>query len=240
MLPFAAGQLIFAPRSAIMVAKFGARNVCTAGLLLVAAAYGGYELMGAATPVWVLGMIFFVLGAGLVHILPPANECLMAALPREQAGSGSGINSTARQIAEALGVAVLGSILTAGYRTRMSPHLEFLSPALRTSATESIGATMAVAQHLGAAGAQLAAPARAAFISAMHITLAAAVAVAVFGAVVVFAWMPAAPRPEQGSGSASRAGNFAAEHRPRWLKHREGNGGRPGMACAADMTRGAA
>ncbi len=116
MLPFAAGQLIFAPRSAIMVAKFGAKNVCTAGLLLVAAAYSGYELMGAATPVWVLGMIFFVLGAGLVHILPPANECLMAALPREQAGSGSGINSTARQIAEALGVAVLGSILTAGYR----------------------------------------------------------------------------------------------------------------------------
>ncbi len=119
----------------------------------------------------------------------------MAALPREQAGSGSGINSTARQIAEALGVAVLGSILTAGYRARMSPHLEFLSPALRTSATASIGATMAVTQHLGAAGAQLAAPAHAAFIGAMHITLAAAVAVAVFGAVVVLAWMPAAPRP---------------------------------------------
>jgi EmrB/QacA subfamily drug resistance transporter len=198
MLPFAAGQLIFAPRSAIMVAKFGAKNVLTAGLLLVAAAYSGYELMGAATPVWVLGMIFFVLGAGLVHILPPANECLMAALPREQAGSGSGINSTARQIAEALGVAVLSSILTAGYRARMSPHLEFLSPAVRTSATESIGATMAVAQHLGAAGAQLATPARTAFISAMHITLAVAVAVAVFGAVVVRAWMPAAPRPAAG------------------------------------------
>jgi EmrB/QacA subfamily drug resistance transporter len=205
MLPFAAGQLIFAPRSAAMVAKFGPKNVLAAGLLLVAAAYGGYELMGAVTGVWVVGVIFFVLGAGLVHILPPANECLMAALPKEQAGSGSGINSTVRQIAEALGIAVLSSVLTAGYRARMSPRLEFLAPAARTSDTESIGATLAVAQRLGAAGAELAAPARAAFISAMHITLAVAVAVAVFGAVVVLAWMPAKPRPEPRAATPGRS-----------------------------------
>ena len=57
--------------------------------------------------------------------------------------------------------------------------------AVAASATESIGETMAVAQHLGAAGTQLATPAHAAFISAMHVAV--AVAVAVFGAVVVLA-----------------------------------------------------
>jgi EmrB/QacA subfamily drug resistance transporter len=191
MLPFAAGQLTFAPRSATLVARHGAKTVCTAGLLLIAGAYAGYELMGAATPVWVLGVIFFVLGAGLVHILPPANECLMAALPRERAGSGSGINSTARQVAEALGVAVLGSVLAAGYRARIDPRLDFLSPAARATAGDSIGATMAVAHQLGPA-AKLAAPAGAAFVSAMHITLAVAAATTLLGVVMVLAWMPGA------------------------------------------------
>jgi EmrB/QacA subfamily drug resistance transporter len=211
MLPFAGGQLIFAPRSAAMVATFGTKNVCIAGLLLIAAAYGGYELVGVATPAWVLGVIFFVLGAGLMHILPPANECLMAALPREQAGTGSGINSTARQVAETLGVAVLGSILAIGYRARMYPHLEFLPPRLRTAAAESIGTTMAVAQHLGPAGTQLAAPARAAFISAMHITLTAAVAAAVLGAVVVLTWMPGLTRGTGGPAPRSAAGTSSSK-----------------------------
>ena len=233
MLPFAAGQLTFAPRSALMVATFGARNVLAAGLLLVAAAYSGYELLGAATPVWVLGVIFFVLGAGLVHILPPANECLMAALPREQAGSGSGINSTARQIAEALGVAVLSSVLTAGYRARMTPLLGFLPPAQRTSATESISATTAVAQRLGAAGAGLTAPARAAFISAMHLTLAAAVAVAVLGAIVVLARMPSAPRAAQcpDGREATRSLGKNQEHQP----ERTGCSAPPARGCGTPV-----
>ena len=190
MLPFAAGQLIFASRSATMVSRFGAKIACAAGLLLIAGACGGYGFMGVSSPIWVLGVIFFVLGAGIVIIMPSANECLMSALPREHAGSGSGINSTARQVAEALGVAVLGSILGDVYRGQMNPRLGFLPAGARESAGESIGGTMAVVQRLGPAGARLADPARMAFVSAMHVALMAAVLAACLGALVVLTWMP--------------------------------------------------
>jgi hypothetical protein len=147
-------------------------------------------LLGVSSPIWVLGVIFVGLGAGIVIIMPSANECLMSALPRGHAGCGSGINSTVRQVAEALGVAVLGSILGYLYRRQMNPRLRFLPGRARKSAGESIAETLAVAQRLGPAGARLADPARIAFVSAMHVALTAAVAAACLGAVVVLTWMP--------------------------------------------------
>ena len=190
MLPFAAGQLIFAPRSAAMISRFGAKVVCTAGLLQIAGACAGCGFMGVSSPIWVFGASFFVLGAGIVTIMPSANECLMSALPRTQAGSGSGINSTARQVAEALGVAVAGSILQNVYRGQMDPRLGFLPAAARKPASESIGGTMAIVRQLGPAGARLAGPARTAFVGGMHVALTMASVAALVGGAVMFTWMP--------------------------------------------------
>ncbi|NED52240.1 MFS transporter, partial [Micromonospora aurantiaca] len=91
VLPFAIAQLAFAPRSAEMVRRFGAKAVCTTGLLLVAAALASYRFVGTDTPMWILGAIFFVQGTGMANVMPPATESVMSALPREKAGAGSAI-----------------------------------------------------------------------------------------------------------------------------------------------------
>jgi EmrB/QacA subfamily drug resistance transporter len=200
VLPFAAAQLVFSPLSAAMVRRFGAKAVCTVGMLLVAAALGGYQLIDQATPLWVLGVIFLVQGSGMANVMPPVTESIMSALPREKAGAGSAINNTARQVAVALGVAVLGSVMSSVYRKEMSGHLEGLPEGSRHVAGESIGGTMAVAERMGAAGQDLIAPAHAAFVHAMHTAAVGSAVVAFVGAIVVLRWMPgkgtAAPRTD--------------------------------------------
>src|SRR5260370_25425185 len=111
------------------------------GLLTVTVALAGYQLLGTATPIWVLGVIFFIQGAGMGGVMPSATEAVMSVVPRERAGSGSALTNTARQLGGALGVAVLGSIVPHGYRSQLSPPAALLPPPARHPARRSIAPT---------------------------------------------------------------------------------------------------
>jgi EmrB/QacA subfamily drug resistance transporter len=189
-IPFAATQFVVSPRSAALVSRFGARTVAGAGLLLNALAIAGYMFLGVSTPIWVLALLYGIQGAGIGAAVPTATSAVMEVLPRERAGAGSALTNTARQVAVALGVAVLGSILAESYRSTLSPSLAALPSAVRGTASQSISATQAVAQHLGSAGRGLLAPANTAFVDAMHVTIIFAVALAVLGGLVVMRWLP--------------------------------------------------
>lgn len=196
ILPLAVAQMVFAPRARLVVDRFGARAVCTGGMLLVAAGLAAFALFDATTPVWVLCVVFFVQGAGMAHIMPPVTVAVMQALPREKAGSGSAVNNTFRQVGGALGVAVLGSLLSSTYRGEIEGHLGAVPAAARDTAGESIEATMAVAEKLGPAGAPLMSSASDAFLSAMHVTALGSAGVALIGTVVVALFMPGRTAPE--------------------------------------------
>ena len=190
-LPLAAGQLLVSPRSATLVGRFGARAVAATGLVLVALALLSYHVSATVhSPIWLLEVTFFVQGAGMGMVMPPATTAVMSVLPRDQAGSGSAINNIARQVAIALGVAVLGSLVSSLYRSGMKPHLTALPARLRETASESIGATAGVADRLGPAGRVIMDPAHQSFVHAMHVTSAISSAVALLGAFVVLKWMP--------------------------------------------------
>ncbi|MFI5755494.1 MFS transporter [Streptomyces sp. NPDC051569] len=201
ILPLAAAQMIFAPRARLVVDRFGARAVCTAGMVLVAAGLAAFALFGAGTPVWVMCVVFFVQGTGMAHIMPPVTVAVMQALPREKAGSGSAINNTFRQVGGALGVAVLGSVLSATYRGGIEGHLDAVPAGARDAAGESIEATLAIAGKLGPAGKPLIGAAYEAFLDAMHLTALASAGVAVIGAVVVAVFLPARPRTAKATDS---------------------------------------
>src|SRR5438132_388054 len=47
-LPFAAGQMLLAPRSASLVRRFGTKAVVASGLLVVTLALAGYQMLGTA------------------------------------------------------------------------------------------------------------------------------------------------------------------------------------------------
>jgi EmrB/QacA subfamily drug resistance transporter len=196
-LPLAAGQLLVSPRSATLVGRYGSRMVAATGLVMVALALLSYHVTATVdSPIWMLEITFFVQGAGMGMVMPPATTAVMAVLPREQAGSGSAINNIARQVAIALGVAVLGSLVASLYRSGMQPHLAALPAKLRETAGESIGATAGVAEKLGPAGRVLMDPAHQSFVHAIHITSAISSAVALLGALVVLKWMPGKKQTE--------------------------------------------
>src|SRR5207244_2990852 len=160
--------MLTAPRSPRLVRRLGAKSVVAGGLLLVTGALAGYQLLNVGTPIWVLAVMFFVQGAEMGMVMPPATEAVMSVVPRERAGAGSALTNTARQVSGALGVAVLGSILAQAYRNQLGPHLSALPPGARNAATSSITASQAVAARLGPAGRDLAALADTAFVHAMH------------------------------------------------------------------------
>ncbi|WP_392670032.1 MFS transporter [Streptomyces sp. LN785] len=207
IVPLAAAQMIFAPRARLVVERFGARAVCTAGMLLVAAGLSAFMLFDADTPVWVLCVVFFVQGTGMAHVMPPVTVAVMQALPREKAGSGSAVNNTFRQVGGALGIAVLGSVLSTVYRGDIEGHLGALPAPARDAAGESIEATLAVAEKLGPAGAPLVGAANNAFIGAMQATEHGSAAVALIGAVVVGLFLPGRPpaADRAGQGEADRS-----------------------------------
>jgi DHA2 family multidrug resistance protein-like MFS transporter len=188
--PFAVAQLVFAPRSAAMVQRYGPKAVCAVGLGLVALGLGGFFLVDASSPAWLLGLLFFIQGAGMANVMPPATESIMSSLPREKAGVGSAVSNTVRQVAGALGIAVLGSVLAAVYRSGIHDKVTAFSPAARNAASESISGAYAAAQHLGGAGYGLIGTANSAFVDAMHAAALGSVVMALVGVAVVLAWLP--------------------------------------------------
>jgi EmrB/QacA subfamily drug resistance transporter len=189
-LPFAAAQLVFAPRSSAMVARYGPKAVCAAGLAIVTASLGAFVLVTLSTPVWVLLVIFFFQGVGMANVIPPTVEAVLSTLPREKAGVGSAVNNTIRQLGGALGVAVLGSVLSGVYRGQIGDQLTALPAAARDAASESVAATYAAAARLGPAGNVLLGPANDAFVTAMHWAAAGSAAAALVGVLAVLRWLP--------------------------------------------------
>jgi EmrB/QacA subfamily drug resistance transporter len=194
-VPFAAGQLLASPRSAGLVRRYGAKAPTALGMFIMAAAVAGYATLGTATPIWLLGVLFAIQGAAIGVVMPSATAAVMDVLPRERAGAGSALTNTSRQVAVALSVALLGSILAVFYRNGLDPSLGGLPAAARGTASSSITATQAVAQQLGTAGRSLLIPANDAFVHAMHITTLVASLLVLAGGFVVLRWMPGRPQP---------------------------------------------
>jgi DHA2 family integral membrane protein (MFS transporter) len=199
MLPLAAAQLVFAPRARLLVDRFGNKATTTGGLVLLAAMLAAFSLLDADTPIWLLEVIFFLMGTGMAHIMTPTSVVIMQALPREKAGSASALSNTFRQVGGALGIAVLGSVLSTTYRNGIEPDLTGVPAALRHTAGESIEATLGVAHSLGPRGEALVGPANDAYLHAMHVTALWGAGVAVLGAVIAGLFLPGkAPKEPEG------------------------------------------
>src|SRR5258708_5914137 len=220
--PVALGQLVASNRSAGLVRRFGAKAVAAGGLAVVTGAVLGYHTLTTTTSIAALECIFFLQGAGMGVVMPTATESVMSVVPRERGGAGSAITNTSRQVAVALGVAVLGSILARTYLAGLAPGLGVLPPSRRAAATQSVAATQAAAAHLSRGGAHLMALAGRSFVNAMHVTTVVSAVIAATGAWLIAIWMPglraAARRAEAADSAADTAADTAADmvagHRP--------------------------
>jgi hypothetical protein len=108
----------------------------------------------------------------------------MGTLDESHLSVGSAMNDTTRLVGGALGVAVLGSLMTSHYGDSMQS-----APA---AAQDSVGAAHAVAAHLpSTAGAALNAAADASFVDAMHVVLYVSVAILAAGVAITLRYLPA-------------------------------------------------
>jgi EmrB/QacA subfamily drug resistance transporter len=192
--PIALALMISAPASAVLVQRLGSKVVVTTGLLLVAGGLGLFATLQVHTGYARVLLAIMILGVGMGLTMAPATDSIMGSLPRAKAGVGSAVNDTTRQVGGALGVAILGSILSSTYASRMTSALSghAVPAAAASAAKNSIGGALAVATAVGGeAGRALAAAARNAFVAGMHPAVLAAAAVALLGALIVILFLPA-------------------------------------------------
>jgi EmrB/QacA subfamily drug resistance transporter len=190
-IAIALGVAVSSSVAAPLTIRYGARISTALGLGVVAAGMAMFSSLGVDSGDLQIVGVLFVASVGLGLAMTPATDAIMGALPREKLGVGSAVNDVTREVGGALGVAILGSVFSAGYAQRMSPILSSLPAGTADVARESLAGAAAVAAQLaGSAGATLLDAARTAFVGAMGWTSMIGVAFAILGAVVALAFLP--------------------------------------------------
>jgi MFS family permease len=142
MLPLAATIMPTARLTPKLVARAGAKHVCVAGLVLVAAGLGILAQLNTQSSYLLMVGSLIVLGVGMGAAMTPATSAITEALPASQQGIGSALNDLSREVGGATGIAVLGSILTATYKAHVN-----LS-GLPGSVAATVRSSYAIASHL--------------------------------------------------------------------------------------------
>jgi len=101
------------------------------------------------------------------------------------------MNDVVREVGGTLGIAVLGSFLTTSFASGMDDAVAGLPAGAAEAASDSVGAAHEVAAQLGGGAAALIQRSNEAFVDAMGTTATIAAAVAVAGALVAAAFLPA-------------------------------------------------
>ncbi|MCR5978330.1 DHA2 family efflux MFS transporter permease subunit [Gordonia jinghuaiqii] len=180
-LPFAVVMAVFSPVAMALSHRFGPRPVAVIGAFLMSGGFALVETASRTSGYWELIVWSMALmAAGLAFISGPCTQLIMNALRPEQAGAGSAVNDTTRELGGTLGVAVLGSILTSTYVAGVGDRLSGsgLPREAVAAAEQSVMAGVEVAAQSPAA---LGDPVRAAvqqvFMDGLHDAVWAAVAI---------------------------------------------------------------
>ncbi|MEO6988931.1 MAG: MFS transporter [Aquihabitans sp.] len=186
-LPMAFVIMSVAPQAPKLVDRFGAARVVPVGLAFTALGLAIFSQMQVDSAIGFIYLAIVPLAAGMALTMTPLTTLIMASVPLGRAGVGSAMNDTTRELGGALGVAVLGSVVTSRYAAGIGSAANFLPAGPRGLAESGVSGAMVVAERIpGAAGDALAAAARAAFVDGM--SAAAMVGAAVVVAAAVASW----------------------------------------------------
>jgi EmrB/QacA subfamily drug resistance transporter len=186
MSPMALGLIMGAGSSSRAVGRLGSARVVSAGLFGIAVMLALTLLWEPDTSAgWLLAW-FFGIALSMGWVMAPATDAVVGAVPAARSGVASAMNTVARMVAGALGVAVVGSLVNSIYSDDLESSVSALPPDAQDAAQESIGAAVAIAGRLpGDLGSGLASAASDAFVQAMAIGLSVAAALGAATAVVV-------------------------------------------------------
>jgi EmrB/QacA subfamily drug resistance transporter len=205
LVPLPAMFVVFAQISVRLAARVGTRPVVTAGLAIAAVGLATGATLDAGSGYGVLALALSLTGIGMGCTMAPATESIMGSVPPQRAAVASAVNDAARLTAGAIGVAVVGSLLSAAY------HPEFAGRGLATlpadasaQAETSIANAAAVAHQTGGtSGDQILAIATRGFLDGASTGLLVAAGVATLGAIVAWRYLPPRMSPTPANPTAA-------------------------------------
>ncbi|HEU5129780.1 MAG TPA: MFS transporter [Glycomyces sp.] len=210
LMPMALLMMLASGLAPRLAARVGARvsmatglGVATAGLALMAglvSADGGYL---SVLP----GLIALGLGAGLA--MTPSTEAITSSLPREQQGVASALNDLTRELGAALGIALLGGLLVAGYRSAIADRLTGVPADLAAAAGEGIANATDASRDAGVHAERMLTAAQEAFIAGWQQAM--WVGVAVMAVLVLFVLLRGPEKTPAAADGPADAGEHAPE-----------------------------
>lgn len=185
-LPSAGAFIVGSNLTPLIVRRFRPVSIIVGGL---AFSVIGFALLtqvdrAAGLALLVAGSVVYSLGLAPVFTL--TNDLIIGNAPPEQAGAASAISETSSELGGALGIAILGSIGTAIYRSRLANAVPAgIGPEAAEAAQGTLGGAVAVAQRVSPEiGLALLEPARAAFTHSLQVAAAICAALVVVTAIV--------------------------------------------------------
>jgi EmrB/QacA subfamily drug resistance transporter len=134
-LPFSLGVLVSSGAAARLAPRFG-RGVTMAGALVIAAGMAGLIAIvrhyGAGVTTWELVPGLVAAGLGLGAVIAPLADIVLARVPKQEAGSASGVFNTGLQLGNSIGIAVIGVIFFGMLGSQSGPAATAVAPQLRT------------------------------------------------------------------------------------------------------------
>jgi EmrB/QacA subfamily drug resistance transporter len=201
-LPMAGVMMFLAPQSPRLVSRYGVHRVVPVGLGTVAIGLLLFSRLGVDAPIWMMYGPLLCLGGGMAITMSPLTTMIMSSVSLGKAGVGSAMNDTTRELGGALGVAVLGSLVTSSYTSAIDQHLDGITGRDRSLAESGMTGAFEVAHRLGAGGNELVDAAKHAFMDGVHLAALTGAVVVLFAAVVARRLLPRTFEPIVAQGLA--------------------------------------
>jgi EmrB/QacA subfamily drug resistance transporter len=195
LLPVALSTGTAAVIGTILAVRVGNKVVVATGLAFGAVMFAWTSQVDGSTSYLEIAAQMVVLGTAMGFTSAPATESIMGAVPAANAGVGSGVNDTTRELGGTLGVAVIGSVFASLYAAGFDGATSGLPT---EAASDSVGAAFAISDQLGgASGALIREMASAGFYDGLAAGCLVAAGVCAVGSLFVAVALPSQPAEEQ-------------------------------------------
>ena len=192
LLPMAAMMMPLSTVAPLIARRVGLKVMFVGGLGMIAAGLGLMAAMGSAEGGYLSVLPgLLILGAGVGIVQTPGTAAITGSLPQEKQGVASALNDTVREFGGAVGIALIGSVLSSGYTSGVSGATKGLSPESASTVKEGIGGAIAVTSKMGPAGDHVLAAARDAFVQGWSRSMWISAGLAIAAAAFALVWLPA-------------------------------------------------
>ncbi|MFI9081371.1 MFS transporter [Streptomyces sioyaensis] len=175
-----------APAATALAQRIDRAGIIAMGFAIAAGGFVWLSWLERGSALWFVLVGSSVYASGLVMVMSLGNEMAIGLAPPERAGSASAVLESGTELGGALGMALLGSIGSAVYRSGIGDALPpGLPPAASDAARETLAGALAVAAELpGRAGESLLTAARTAFTEGLQTAVLVAAGVMACAAVL--------------------------------------------------------